>query len=76
MLIRRTMISHNAVRGLGVVERAADILAPRLGWDRERRDREIEAYRRYVERFAVPDSAATAAAGRAQAGQKQSASAA
>ena len=57
VLIRRTMIGHNDGCGIGVVERAADILAPRLGWDRERRDREVASYRRYIERFAVPGTA-------------------
>ena len=55
VLTRRMMLSHNAARGLDVVERAAGILAAHEGWDRERTEREVAAYRRYVERFAVPE---------------------
>ncbi len=54
VLVRRTMVGFNGNSGAGVAERAADILAPRLGWDHERRDREVAGYRRYIERFAVP----------------------
>ena len=56
VLVRRTMVSHSAGNGLGVVDRAADILAAHLGWDRDRRDREVADYRRHVKRFAVPDA--------------------
>ena len=76
VLIRRTMNGHNAARGLDVVERAADILAPRLGWDRDRRDREVAGFRRYVERFAVPDAATPPSGSVARADQTQSAAAA
>jgi glycerol-3-phosphate dehydrogenase len=76
VLVRRTMLSHNAARGLDVVERAADIMAPRLGWDRERRDREVAGYRRYVERFAVPDADAAPPASTNRSGQSQKAHAA
>ena len=54
VLVRRTMIGHNDTCGIDVVERAADLMAPRLGWDIERRDSEVAAYRTYIERFAVP----------------------
>ncbi len=54
VLLRRTMIGHSADGGRGVVERSADVLASHLGWDRERRDREVAAYRHYIERFAKP----------------------
>ena len=54
VLIRRTIVSHNAALGLDVVDRAADILAADLEWDDARRDREIADYRRYVGRFEVP----------------------
>ena len=73
VLIRRMMLSHNAARGLDVVERAAGILAAHEGWDRERTDREVAAYRRYVERFAVPEADGS---DRQQSGHQQSANAA
>ncbi len=54
VLVRRTMIGLNDTCGIEVVERAADLMAPRLGWNQERRDSEVAGYRRYIERFAVP----------------------
>ena len=57
VLLRRTMIGHRAGSGVEVAERAADILASRAGWERERRDREVADYRRYVERYAKPGEA-------------------
>ena len=54
VLLRRTMIGLDANLGSAVVERAADILAGHLKWDRSRRDGEVDAYRRYMERFAIP----------------------
>ncbi|MDX7950294.1 glycerol-3-phosphate dehydrogenase/oxidase [Lichenihabitans sp. Uapishka_5] len=57
VLLRRTMIGHRAGSGADVADRAADILAPRAGWDQARRDREVAEYRRYVERFAKPGEA-------------------
>lgn len=53
-LMRRTMVGLSADLGLGSVERAAQILARHLDWDANRVANEIEAYRRYVRRFAVP----------------------
>ncbi len=57
VMLRRTMIGHSADRGKGVVARAADILGARLGWDRERREREIADYRCYIERYGLPGAA-------------------
>ena len=54
VLIRRTMIGLNADSSSHIAERAADVLATRLGWDRARRDREVEDYRRYTKRYEVP----------------------
>jgi glycerol-3-phosphate dehydrogenase len=53
-LVRRTMVGMSAGQGLEAVDRAAKILAEHLGWDPDRMDREIAAYRRYVRRFEVP----------------------
>lgn len=52
VLLRRTMVGFNGVGA--VVARAADILGARLGWDTERREREIAAHRRYCGRYATP----------------------
>ncbi len=54
VLVRRTMIGLNDTCGIEVVERAADLMATRLGWHQERRDSEVAAYRQYIQRFNVP----------------------
>ena len=56
-LIRRIMVGLNATCGREVLGRAADILAARLGWDAARKAAEVAAYLRYIERFAVPETA-------------------
>jgi glycerol-3-phosphate dehydrogenase len=53
-LIRRIMVGLNGTCGRDALERAADILASRLGWDADRRRREIEDYTTYIRRFDVP----------------------
>ena len=60
-LIRRIMVGLNRTCGREALARAADILATRLGWDAARKAAEIAAYRRYIERFAVPETAKTSA---------------
>ena len=76
VLIRRTMLGLNADGGSAIVERAADILSTRLGWDRARRDREVEDYRRYVKRYAVPGTTPIGGTGGAQYEHRQHAGAA
>jgi glycerol-3-phosphate dehydrogenase len=50
VLARRTRISIETWdRGLGVVQEAADLVAPVLGWSKKQRDRELEYYRKRVE---------------------------
>lgn len=45
LLIRRTRIAFRVPdRGLGIAPMAADIVAPVLGWDRTRRDLEVERF--------------------------------
>ena len=56
-LIRRIMVGLNGTCGREALARAADILAARLGWDAAHKAAEIAAYRRYIERFAVPETA-------------------
>jgi glycerol-3-phosphate dehydrogenase len=50
-LMRRTMVGLNSRTGLDAVEAAARVAQRFLGWDGERAAREVEDYRRYVERF-------------------------
>jgi len=50
-LMRRTMVGLNGSVGLDAVENAAQVAQKFLGWDDERASREVEDYRRYVERF-------------------------
>lgn len=53
-LIRRVMVGLNGTRGREALEKAVDILGPRLGWDADRRAREIDDYKTYIRRFDVP----------------------
>lgn len=50
-LLRRTMVGLNGQVGLDAVERAALLARKFLGWDDARAAREVEDYRRYIERF-------------------------
>ena len=50
-LMRRTMVGLNSQLGLDAIERAARVAQKFLGWDESRAAREVENYRRYVERF-------------------------
>jgi glycerol-3-phosphate dehydrogenase len=50
-LLRRTMVGLNSTCGLKAVERAASTAQKYLGWSDSRVVREVEEYRRYVERF-------------------------
>ncbi|SDE95178.1 glycerol-3-phosphate dehydrogenase [Paracoccus isoporae] len=60
-LIRRIMVGLNATCGQDALERAADMLARDQGWSAQRREREIAAYRKYIQRFGVPGRHAAAA---------------
>jgi glycerol-3-phosphate dehydrogenase len=65
-LMRRTMTGLNSRLGLDAIERAAHVARKFLGWDEARAAREVESYRRYVERFRpVVPSAPSLAQGRA-----------
>jgi len=46
VLLRRNVLGLSACQGLDCVDRVADQMAPVLGWDADRRRKEIEAYRR------------------------------
>jgi glycerol-3-phosphate dehydrogenase len=49
VLLRRNALGLSACQGLDCVDRIAERMAPLLGWDPQRRSREVEAYRREVE---------------------------
>jgi glycerol-3-phosphate dehydrogenase len=49
VLLRRNALGLSACQGLDCVDRVADQMAPLLGWDVDRRRKEIEDYRREVE---------------------------
>ena len=51
VIARRTMIGVENDLGVGVLEDVADICARVLGWDSERRNAELAAYRHYITRF-------------------------
>jgi glycerol-3-phosphate dehydrogenase len=51
VLLRRTMVGLGPEVGLDVDEAAARVAAKHLGWNEERARSEVEAYRRYVERY-------------------------
>jgi len=49
VLLRRNALGLSACQGLDCTDRVADQMAPLLGWDVDRRRKEIEDYRREVE---------------------------
>jgi len=51
VLLRRSMVGMGPNVGLDVDEAAAEVAVRHLGWSAERAAREVEDYRRYVERF-------------------------
>lgn len=51
VLARRTMVGMGPEVGLEVDEAVAGIAMEHLGWDEDRAEREVEEYRRYVERL-------------------------
>jgi glycerol-3-phosphate dehydrogenase len=50
-LLRRTMVGLGPRVGLDVDEAAAQVAVTYLGWDEERAEREVEGFRKYVERY-------------------------
>jgi glycerol-3-phosphate dehydrogenase len=51
VLLRRTMVGLGPSVGLDVDEAAAQVAVKHLGWREDRARSEVEAYRRYVERY-------------------------
>ncbi|MBV8860041.1 MAG: glycerol-3-phosphate dehydrogenase [Acidobacteria bacterium] len=56
-LMRRTMVGLNSELGLDALDGAARLAQKFLGWDEGRASGEVEAYRKYVERFKPPAGA-------------------
>ncbi len=54
-LLRRTMVGLGPKVGLDVDEAAAEVAAKYLGWTEEQADREVEGFRKYVERYRPKD---------------------
>ncbi|MDP9485096.1 MAG: glycerol-3-phosphate dehydrogenase/oxidase [Actinomycetota bacterium] len=54
-LLRRTMVGLGPRVGLDVDEAAAGVAARYLGWSEERAEREVQDYRKYVERYRPRD---------------------
>jgi glycerol-3-phosphate dehydrogenase len=54
VLARRVLLAFEPGHGLEVVEAAANVLGASAGWTAERRSAEIEGYRRWLDRLAVP----------------------
>jgi len=50
-LLRRTMAGLGPAVGLDADEAAAQIAQKYLGWDEHRAEREVAAYRKYIQRF-------------------------
>jgi glycerol-3-phosphate dehydrogenase len=57
VLLRRTLVGLEPGHGLDLAARAARVIGPRLGWDADRQREEVDAYSRYVARFAPPGHA-------------------
>jgi glycerol-3-phosphate dehydrogenase len=57
VLARRVLLAFEPGHGLESVDRAAVLVGERLGWDEDRRRAEIEEYRDWLTRLAVPGRA-------------------
>lgn len=51
VLLRRTMVGYGPDNALNVVEAAAEVAVKHCGWDRERADRDVREYRKWIERY-------------------------
>ena len=51
VLLRRTMAGYGPRVALDVVEPAAQVAVKHLGWDEERAEREVRAYREWIQRY-------------------------
>lgn len=55
VLARRTLTAFEPGHGLDSIDSMTAVLGPRLGWDDERRSREIDGYRAWLTHLDVPD---------------------
>jgi len=55
VLARRVLLAFEPGYGLESVDEAVRILGDHLGWDDDRRAVEVEGYRTWLDRLAVPD---------------------
>ncbi len=69
VLARRMLLAFEPGHGLEVVDRAADVLGDRLGWDGDRRKAEIAEYHEWLTRLAVPGREDVTVAESGRAGQ-------
>jgi glycerol-3-phosphate dehydrogenase len=51
VLLRRTMAGYGPRVGLDVADAAAEVAVKHLGWEQERAEREVRAYREWIERY-------------------------
>ena len=70
VLLRRSMVGYGPRVGLDVDRTAAEVALRHLGWDGERAEREVAAYRRYVGRYRPRSLSVVPGDGGAQTGQR------
>jgi glycerol-3-phosphate dehydrogenase len=58
VLARRILLAFEPDHGIEAAARAAAVMGEELGWDEARQAKEIEGYREWLERLAVPGRAA------------------
>jgi glycerol-3-phosphate dehydrogenase len=63
VLLRRTMAGLGPRVGLDVDEAAAQVAVKNLGWSEERAHREVEDYRKYIQRYRPKEMREKEAAG-------------
>lgn len=51
VILRRTMVGYGPDNALNVVEAAAEIAVKHCGWDKERAERDVREYRKWIERY-------------------------
>lgn len=59
VLLRRSMVAYGPDVALDSADAAAEVAVEHLGWSRERAEREVAEYRRYIERY-TPRALSTA----------------
>ena len=57
VMARRVLLAFQPGHGRSCLRRAADVLGAHLGWDKARREREIDEYETWLDHLVVPDVA-------------------